>query len=162
MVLKLAYTIFIGILLSLFVGVGIAAFYPQPQYPEYPSFLNKPYQVEPNSTESAQLEKEQKAFDEKTKAFQKENETYNKNVSMISLGASVLYLLLGLLLVTRLRIISDGLLLGGVLTLMYSIVRGFGANDDIFRFLVVTAGLVIALILGYVKFVKGERMPSSK
>ena len=53
MVLKLAYTIFTGILLTLFIGVGIAAFYPQPEPPEYPSTLSKPYQITPSSTESA-------------------------------------------------------------------------------------------------------------
>ena len=73
---------------------------------------------------------------------------------MFALGFAILYLLVGLLLAKRLAIISDGLLLGGVLTLIYSIIRGFGANDDIFRFLVVSVSLLLALGLGYTKFVR--------
>ncbi len=154
MVLKLSYTIFIGILLSLFIGVGIAAFYSQPESPEYPPEFSKPYQVTPNSTESAEMEKEQRVFDERNREFQKVNEEYNKNVSLIALICAVTFLLLGLVLARKLDIISDGLLLGGILTLIYSIIRGFGANDDIFRFIVVSIGLLIALVLGYIKFVR--------
>jgi hypothetical protein len=54
----------------------------------------------------------------------------------------------------KIMVIADGVLLGGVLTLTYSIVRGFNTNDDIYRFLVVGAGLAAAMILGYLKFVK--------
>lgn len=154
MVLKLAYTIFTGILLTLFVGVGIAAFYPQPDPPEYPSTLNKLYQITPSSTESAVMEKEQRVFDQRNRDFQKVSEEYNKNVSLIALVFAVAFLLVGLVLAKRLDIISDGLLLGGILTLIYSIIRGFGANDDIFRFVVVSIGLLIALVLGYIKFVR--------
>ena len=67
MVLKLVYTIFIGVLLAIFVGVGIAAFYPGPQYPEPPILLklyNLPTEPVCDPTISAQLQKEQEAYDE--------------------------------------------------------------------------------------------------
>lgn len=154
MILRLAYTVFIGILLTLFIGVGIAAFYPQPEPPEYPLSYDKTYPEMNQGTPSAEFEKEQRIYEEKSREYQEVSEKYNKNVSMFALGFAILYLLVGLLLTKRLAIISDGLLLGGVLTLIYSIIRGFGANDDIFRFLVVSVSLLLSLGLGYTKFVR--------
>lgn len=66
-------------------------------------------------------------------------------------------LILSLNFSKKIPVIADGLLLGGVLTLAYSVVRGFNTNDDVFRFLVVGAGVIIAMILGYIKFVKPSR-----
>jgi hypothetical protein len=48
---------------------------------------------------------------------------------------------------------ADGLLLGGVFTLAYAVGRGFMA-DDKFRFVAVSVSLVIALVTGYLKFVR--------
>ena len=68
--------------------------------------------------------------------------------------AAVGMLMLSLTLLKQTPTIADSVLLGGVLTLGYSVIRGFGSNDDKVRFLVVSASLIIALILGYIKFVK--------
>jgi len=87
---------------------------------------------------------------------------YSRNVSIISLAASLLILAIGLVVLYKTTIISDGMVLGGVLTLLYSIVRGFGAEDSLFRFFVVTVGLIVALILGYIKFVKPLHLSSKK
>ena len=160
MVLKLGYTIFIGVLLAIFVGVGIAAFYPQPKHPETPLLLKlyKP-PIEPlsDSTISAQLEEEQKAFDEAFKMFMEKMEKYNRNVSIISLIAAILILIISLTLFRKLLIIADGLLLGGVITLLYSVARVFGSGDDKLRFLVVSVGLTVSLMLGYLKFIEPSK-----
>jgi hypothetical protein len=50
--------------------------------------------------------------------------------------------------------IADGILLGGVFTTMYSIIRGLMSEDSQFRFLIVVIGLGIALALGYIKFIR--------
>jgi hypothetical protein len=49
---------------------------------------------------------------------------------------------------------ADGILLGGVFTAAYSIIRGLMSEDSRFRFLIVAVGLAIALILGYLKFIR--------
>ena len=154
MLIKYVYILFLGLILATFVGVGIAAFYKGPTYPETPTSLKyeRPY-TEPNSTPSAEYIKEQEAFDAQSKQFQTENDTYNRNVSMIALGFALAMLVISLVFFKKITVIADGLLLGGVLTLAYSIIRGFNTNDDIFRFLVVGAGLIVAMVLGYLKFV---------
>ncbi len=155
MLIKYVYIVFLGLILATFVGVGISAFYKGPVYPETPATLKyaRPYPEEGSATPSAQYIKEQEAFDTESKKFQEASEQYNKNVSMIAIGFAILMLVVSLTLFKQIFVIADGLLLGGVLTLAYSIVRGFGSDDDMFRFFVVGAGLITAMILGYIKFV---------
>lgn len=164
MLIKYVYIVFLGIILATFVGVGIAAFYKGPTYPETPASLryDRPYPDYQTGTPSAEFIKEDQAFQAKSKQFQTDNDTYNRNVSMMSLGFSVLMLVLSLSFFKKIPVIADGLLLGGVLTLAYSVVRGFNTNDDIYRFLVVGAGLIIAMVLGYLKFVAPLSSPKSK
>ena len=159
MLIKYVYIVFLGLILATFVGVGIAAFYKGPVYPDTPLSLkySRPYPESTTATPSADYIKEQEAFDQKSKDFQKTLENYNRNVSMISVGFAILMLILSLTFFKKILVIADGLLLGGVLTLAYSIVRGFSSNDDIYRFLVVAVGLGTALVLGYLKFVAPQK-----
>ncbi len=156
MLIKYVYIVFVGILLAAFVGVGIAAFYKGPKAPEYPVELQYPESVKfgVEATPSAERLELQRDQDLKFKEFQKNNEIYNRNVSIIALVAAVIMLVLSLTLFKAILVIADGLLLGGVITLGYSVVRGFGSNDDMVRFMVVSASLIVALVLGYIKFVK--------
>ena len=160
MVLKIVYTVFIGVLLAILVGVGIAAFYPAPEFPETPLLIEL-YElpIEPicDPTISAQLEEEQKEFNETLKIFKEKFEKYNRNVSIIALIAAILVLIISLTLFRQILIIADGLLLGGVITLLYSVVRVFGSGDDKLRFLVVSVGLAVSLILGYLKFIEPSK-----
>jgi hypothetical protein len=158
MFLKYAYVIFIGVLLATFIGVGIAAFYKAPKSPDYPVSLKFPA-VAPGEREasiSAQQRMDQERFDQIQKDYQQKNQDYNKIVSIIALLAAVLILIISLTVLKTMTVIADGAILGGVLTLLYSIFRGFEANDDVFRFIVVSVGLVVAVILGYLKFIKGQ------
>ena len=158
MLIKYVYIVFLGLILATFVGVGIAAFYKGPTYPETPVSLkySRPYPESTLAPPSADYVKEQESFDAKSKQFQTSMENYNRYVSMIALGFSVVMMVVSLAFFKKIAIIADGVLLGGVLTLGYSIVRGFNSNDDIYRFLVVGAGLITAMVLGYLKFVKPQ------
>ena len=153
MILKYIYTIFLAVLIVTFVGVGIAAFYKSPKFPEYPVGLSYPA-IPEKSTESAEMREQQIRYDKEQRDFQKTNDTYNKNVSTIALAASLVILVLSITLLSKINFISDGILLGGVFTLIYSIVRGFGSGDEIFRFIVVSVGLFIAIFLGYWRFLR--------
>lgn len=157
MLIRYVYIVFIGVLLALFVGVGIAAFYPSPKNPESQIYPTKSF-YEPNltSTESAELRRQDIEQQKVWQKFNDETQEYNKNVSIIAVAAAILILIVSLTLVSKILILADGLLLGGVLTLLYSIGRGFGSNDEKFRFVVVTIGLIVALFLGYLKFIKNS------
>jgi xanthine/uracil permease len=163
MFLRIAYTVFIGILLATFVGVGIAAFYPGPKQPTSSSTPYTPkIESEMTPEERAEQNKIAAREQEKWNAYNEASKNYNRDVSVIALVASVLMLALGLTLVRKIYMISDGLLLGGVITLVYSIIRSFGANNNQFQFVVVSVGLIAALVLGYIKFVKPHETTRSK
>ncbi len=153
MLIRYLYSIFLAVLLVTFVGVGIAAFYKAPKQPEYPIGLSYPSYPE-KSTDEAKMRIQQIGYEKDQRDFQKLNETYNKNVSTIAIAASLIILVLSITLLSKILYLSDGLLLGGVFTLIYAVIRGFSAGDELFRFLIVSVGLVVAMFLGYWKFVR--------
>jgi hypothetical protein len=158
--LKFIYTIFIGVLFATLVGVGIAAFYPQPQAPEYNYGTTRPVVPDSELTQEEQkkYEEQQAKYEAEYKVFQEKEKEYNRNVSIISLVIAIIALVVSLTLFKALFLIADGLLLGGVLTLLYSIVRGFAVDDNMFRFIVVAIGFIVAVTLGYIKFVPQEKL----
>jgi hypothetical protein len=151
MLLKYIYTLFIGILFTGLVVAGIYAFYPRPEYPEYPEELTYPARDGKDiyeSTESAEK------YRQNEKEFREISQDYNRNVSIISLVAAVLALIISLTLIRNLQLISDGLLLGGVFTLLFSVGSGFESDDSKFRFIIILIGFIISLAVGYIKFVR--------
>jgi hypothetical protein len=153
-VLIFIYSIFIGVLFATLVGVGIAAFYTQPKPPEYPSALKIPREGGLNQPVFEELKGEQEQYDRLEKAFQNQMEVYNRNVSIVAIIASIITLVVSLTLFDKILLIADGLLLGGVLTILYSIIRGFGSGNNKFQFIIVSTSFVIALFLGYLKLAK--------
>lgn len=157
MVMKLIYTFLIGIFMAVFVGVGVAAFYPEPKYPEQPlamKFSSPDAYKTDDATGSAQWRAEMEKFDKEEKQFQKESQIYSRNISIIAIAIAIAIVVASLTVFQKILIIADGLLLGGLLTLIYGVMRGFGAEDNMFRFIVVSIGLFISLFLGYWKFSK--------
>lgn len=148
-ILKIIYTFFLGLILAIFVGVGINTFYETPTMPTYSADTNS-YGKEPTDQQVVQ----QRAYDKQIQQYEKDLKPYNRNVSIIALAVSVLYVIISLLFEKRIKFIADGVMLGGVFTLLYSMIRSFATEDSKYVFVVVSVGLVIALYLGYHKFVK--------
>jgi hypothetical protein len=140
------YTLFLGLLFALFIGVGIAAFYHAPTAPNYPT---SNADVKDPTFQSA----EDLKYQERNRIYETQRKLYDRNVSLLVLAGAILLVTLGLTVLKGVVIINDSLLLGGVFTLIYSIMRGFGAGDDGFRFILVTTSLGVAIILGYVKLI---------
>lgn len=141
----------------MFIGVGIATFYEAPKMPEYRAEIKRPLSKEPTEAELQEQDAYQREYDALMQTHRNQSRLYNRNVSAITLTLSVLILVVSLTLFKRLLVIADGLLLGGILTLLYSLIRGFEAQDTLFRFMVVTVGLIVSLVLGYMKFIKPEQ-----
>jgi len=156
-VIKLVYTFFLGVLLAIFIGVGIETFYPSPTSPEYPAELST-YGKEMTDV---QLQKQQE-YDESQRIYMDSLEPYNRNVSIIALVSSVVLLAVSLFIEKRLiKVIADGVMLGGLFMLLYSLIRGFAAQDSKYVFIVAAVGLVIAIYLGYHRFVEPhEKKPT--
>lgn len=157
MMLKLIYTAFLGILLAFFVGVGISVFYPQPESPEYPERLT--YVDKEFTDEQRQIDQE---FQEQQRQWEEELEPYNRNVSIIAVVFAIIFLTVGVMYAHKLDVIADGMLLGGIFTMLYGMGRGLASGDEAFRFIVVVVGLIVALGLGYWKFARPTQSVSVK
>lgn len=161
MVIRLVYTLLTGLLLAAFVGVGVATFYPGPKAPEVPEAPGgSRFPVPKDAREETTEEKEaREEYNRQTKAFEAKNKRYNFHVSLIALTATIVIIFVGLNFLTRLKEISDGILLGGVLTLAYSIIRGMESDRGVYGFILIAISLVLAFSLGYLKFVRPQTQP---
>jgi len=157
MAIKLIYTLFLALLIALFVGLGISSFYPGPIAPQYPLQLDETKQ---GCEETAEYKAIRQEFNQAQQKYMDDSKPYNRNVSIISLVAAIIILISSLTLLNKIKMIADGILLGGVFTTMYSIIRGLMSEDSQFRFVIVTVGLLIALGLGYIKFIRPKEAVS--
>jgi len=147
MMVQVLYKIFLAVMLALFIGFGISVFYPSPKAPDYPISFEK---AEP----TAEQKEAQTQFEAKQKTFQADFAIYNRNISAIVITFSILMLIVSLTLLINVELMGDGLLFGGLLTLIYGMIRGIMSNDNKFQFIVVTVGLIVVLALGYIKFIR--------
>lgn len=148
-VVKIVYTFFLGALLALFVGLGVQTFYPGPEMPEYPTEL----QVVPGEgTPTAEQQRMQREYAEQSERWQEDQNVYDRNVGVISLAASVVLLALSLVLEKRNKVLTNGIMLGGLFTLFYAIGRSVASEETAMSFAAVAVGLAVVLFLGWRRF----------
>ena len=150
-ILKLFYTFFLGLLLAIFIGVGINTFYEGPQAPEYPTALNS---VGKNGELTPEQVAIQKQWDQDTAQYDEAMKPYNRTVSMLALGAAVVFLAVSMVFEKRIKLMADGVMLGGLFSLIYSLARGFASDNSKYVFAMVSISLVIVLYLGFHRFVR--------
>ena len=152
--LKVLYVFFTGLLLAVFVGVGVAAFYPALDFPEYPTSLEI---RDPSVAETSEERQMRLDYEQQIKQYETDFNLYARNASLAVLGGALIFMAIDLILAEKYRVIGDGFLLGGPFTLLYSVILGFQTEDNRYQFILVSVGLVVAIILGYLKFVKAEK-----
>lgn len=80
--------------------------------------------------------------------------------SIILLVCATLLLTVSLLLPDSQAVISNGILLGGVFTMLYAVIMAFSGEVSVWRFLVVAGALAITLAVGYLRFVRARNLPA--
>lgn len=151
--IKLMYSVFLGLTIVMFVGVGVSTFYSSPVEPDYIeeniTFVDgEPVPIE----ENAEMKEVREQYDKDRDAYDEAMQDYSRNVAIVTMIIATALLFISVTKAEKLAAIGEGVLLGGIFTLLYSLMRGLMSGDDIVRFLVITVGLVIALWLGKVKF----------
>lgn len=145
-ILKIVYTFFLGVIIALFVGLGISTFYEGPKAPEYPVIMQQ--EKEP-SEEVRQTERE---FEAEMRSYEQRHQDYSRNVSIIALVSAVVLLATSFLMGERGKVLANGIMLGGLFTLIYAIIRAAISQDTRYTFVAVAIGLVVVLYLGYRRF----------
>lgn len=122
------YIIFLGIILSITTGFGVAAFYPQPLSPYSYSSPSRDAVSEscyktPEDRETAECKK---AFDQQEKqakkdeiaykAYANENAGYTRTAIFFGIVIGSLFAILGIGIIKYSKLVANGLLFGAVLT----------------------------------------------
>jgi hypothetical protein len=150
-VLKAVYTVFLGVIIALFVGLGIRTFYAPPEVPQFPveTIFEK---TNPTDAELAKQREVQIQQEAAFREYEEASDIYNRNVTIAALISSVVLLGLSLMVERRNRVLANGVMLGSLFTLLYSITRSFMSGNTTLSFIVVTVALAIVLFLGYKRF----------
>ena len=149
--LKIIYTLTIGIMVSVFIGTGVNTFYESPTPPDYPEKLS--YSENMQEEQNIKLQAE---YDKNYKVYESELEHYYKKASAIIILLATIIIIGAVLFEDKIKGLSEGVILGGFLTLIYGIILGFSSQDNKFTFGAVTVGLILTLYLGYRQFFKSK------
>lgn len=160
-IFRVIYTLILGIVIAFFFGIGVQAFYEAPKAPEYPSFT--PYKsAELNVEQRAEQEARDRQYESDMRAYDEQRKPYERNVAIILMSLAVVTVVSAFVLAPRIGFLSDGVLLGGLFTVLHSIVRGMMVDDTKFLFVMVTIAVVVVLALGYRRFISHPEKVTSK
>jgi hypothetical protein len=162
--LRVIFAFFLGLMVTAFIGVGVYTFYPPglEAFEEQSRELRDRQQEVRDARGSAGLTEEQQVelsalTEELHQADQKmreHQESWARMTSIILVIFATLVMAVSLVRADRLPVISNGLLLGGVLTMLYGTGWTLASGDSRARFWVMSIALLITLLLGYLRFVR--------
>ena len=135
--LQIIFAFFLGLVVVAFVGIAVATFFAQPSYPDYPT----------SQADEA--------------AWNAAYSQWQLVTGIILLLCATAILAVSLLLPEDQAALSNGILLGGVFTMVYAVGMTFAADTSWLRLLVVTVALAVTIGIGYLKFVRGRRATGS-
>jgi len=169
--LQVIFGIFLGLMVAAFVGVGVYTFYPSPDKTGADRIqkLNHEEQMirdarapeAPTPEDRARL---QAITDERGKVqaeTRATRETWGRHTSIILIAFATLAMAISLVRATQLPVISNGLLLGGVFTMLYGVGWIIASDTSVARFIVMTVALAITLALGYARFVRRHALAAA-
>jgi hypothetical protein len=129
------YIFFLGIILTITTGFGVAAFYPQPVSPSYPTMVyTAPIPESCNATPKGQSSREcqdllaaqknqlaaddqtRQEFETKMEKFQNVNAGYTRTAVFLGITIGAVFAVIGIAFIKKSKLVSTGLLLSSVLT----------------------------------------------
>jgi uncharacterized membrane protein (DUF106 family) len=157
------FAVFLGLILTAFIGVGLYTFYPSPdeRFAERFRELNRQQQAirddRPQEAQTSQdrerLQSIQNEINREQDSLRAASAPWGRNTSIMLMVFATLVMALSILGADRLPVLNNGLLLGGAFTMVYGVGLILVTNTSVERFLVITGALLITLGLGYVRFV---------
>ena len=163
--LQVIFSFFLGLMLVAFIGVGVNTFYPSP-YQDGNDSINDLYRqqgdIESSRNQAGDLSAaDQRKLDEiraeidaAEEERQTSEETWARNTSIILILFATLVMGVSLVRMEQLQIISNGLLLGGLFTMVYGVGWVIAGGSSVARFAVMSFALLVTFALGYARFVR--------
>lgn len=167
--LQTIFSFFLGLMVLAFIGVGVNTFYPTPA-DRYQKQLQTLYDEQNTLTaggktlapaEQARMAELQRQINALQAKQQTDTEPWARNTSIILVVFATLVMGVSLIRSEQLRVVSNGLLLGGLFTMVYGAGWTIFSGTSTARFFVVLFALVVTIGLGYVKFVRMRAVPAS-
>lgn len=167
--LQVIYSFFLGLMITAFIGVGVYTFYPSPErvYGEQMQELYRQEEdilgyesgkgVEESSltpsqkAELADIREERRQLEDEQRAY---SDRWARNTSIVLIIFATLVMGVSLIRSEQLRILSNGLLLGGLFTMLYGVGWVIASSSSVARFAVMSFALLVTFGLGYVRFVR--------
>jgi hypothetical protein len=169
--LRTIFSFFLGIMLVAFAGVGVYTFYPPPEeFDTQIRELNRREEIIRDSRPADQLTEADRAqirdVNEERYALQdalrEAQRPWGRTTSIILMVVATLAMAVSLIRAGQLAVISNGLLLGGVFTMLYGVGWIIATDVSKARFVVMAIALAITLALGYLRFVRSGRTAEEK
>jgi hypothetical protein len=162
--LQTIFSFFLGLMVVAFIGVGVFTFYPQPTelFSKELQPLNSeisalyaksPAAGTPTPADQARIAELQKQIDAINVKQQAAMEAWSRNTSIVLVVFATLVMGISLIRADQLRVLSNGLLLGGLFTMLWGAGWSVFSGTSYVRFFVVLFALAAAIGLGYAKFV---------
>ena len=164
--LRTIFAFFLGLMLTAFVGVGVYTFNPPPnRFDNELRDLGRKEQAlrdarAPNELTSADrdsLQAMERRRNELIDAAAAARIPWARTTSITLIVVATLAMAASLIGADRLQVISNGLLLGGLFTMLYGVGWIIATDTSVVRFVVITIALAITLALAYARFVRGAR-----
>ena len=169
--LRTIFSFFLGLMLVAFAGVGVYTFYPPPdEFNTQIRELNRREEMIRDSRPADQLTEEDRAqireVNQERYALQDElreaQRPWGRTTSIILMVVATLAMAVSLIRAGQLPVISNGLLLGGVFTMLYGVGWIIATDVSKARFVVMAIALVITLVLGYLRFVRSGKTAAER
>lgn len=166
--LQTIFSFFLGLMVLAFIGVGVNTFYQSPadKYaPELQKLSREQSAIDqknqPSGNRSAADQAKLDAIITRQNALQDkqqvEQEVWARNTSIVLVLFATLVMGVSLVRSEELRVISNGLLLGGLFTMIYGAGWVVFSGSSTARFFVILFALAVSLGLGWLKFVRGRQ-----
>lgn len=167
--LQTIFSFFLGLMVLAFIAVGVNTFYQSPSelhqketraIEQQMSSLN--VKQAPggtlSSSDQAELNSLQAQMNQLQNKIQAEMVGWSLNTSIILIVYATIVMSVSLIRSEQLRVISNGLLLGGLFAMLYGAGWVIFSGTGVARFVVILFAFAITVALGYVKFVRRRRV----
>lgn len=164
--LRTIFSFFLGLMLSAFIGVGVYTFHSPPEQFDIElrdlgrreqEIMESRGRDEMTDADRDQLREIGRQRNELTEAAADARKPWGRTTSIILIVFATFAMAVSLVRADQLPVISNGLLLGGVFTMLYGVGWIIASDNSVTRFLVMTVALAITLGLGYARFVRRDQ-----
>lgn len=157
------FSFFLGLMLTAFIGVGVYTFYPPPDAheAELREISRQEMEVHQGARPGQLSEADEARLEELSQQREQAREEataarkpWGRTTSIVLIAFATALMAASLARPDELPVISNGLLLGGVFTMLYGVGWIVATDTSVPRFLVIAAALAITLALGWLRFAR--------